>query len=156
MHFFFSKKRANVHILPLLSYNSDILSHLDANRLHFSEIDWRIQKFSSWSWETSFWLFPGYLVLEHIFSSKCFWETDKMKLDNFFLTFSKNVKLNSENLGYKHLSPTKTHWVMIKWIFTKIEVFNFFWKESSNGMYLGLCAHKYQPNWSSQKKDTHD
>ena len=36
---FFSKKRAKVHILPLLTYNSEILQDLDANRLHFSEID---------------------------------------------------------------------------------------------------------------------
>ena len=77
-------------------------------------------KNSSWSWKTSFWLFPGYLVPEHIFSSKCFWETDKVKLDNFILKFSENF--------------------MIQWIFRKIEVFNFFWKKSWN---FWLLSWKY-------------
>ena len=41
---------------------------------------------------TSLCLFPGYLAPQHIFSSKCFWETDKMKLDNFIFKYSENFQ----------------------------------------------------------------
>ena len=52
-------------------------------------------------------MLPSYLVPKHIFCSKCFRETNKIKLDNFILKLSENFKQNAQNLGYKHLNPTK-------------------------------------------------
>ena len=126
--FFFTKIGGKRSFPPFWPQRSEFLSDFDAYKLHFSEIAWRSQNSSSWSWATSFCLFPGFLVLEHIPFRKCFWETDKMKLDNFNINFFGNFKQFLKNLAYKRQNSTKTCWVMIKWIFEKIEVFNFFWK----------------------------
>ena len=132
MRFFFTKKARKRSLSRTLVQRSEFLSDFDAYRLHFSEIAWRSQKSWSWSWATSFCLFPGFLVPEHIPFRKCFWETDKMKFGNFSINCFGNFKQFLKKVAYWRPNPTKTRWLMIKWFFEKIEVFKFFWKKSWN------------------------
>ena len=138
-----------------MSYSSDFLSDFDAYRLHFSEIAWTFQKSWIWSWATSFCLFPGFLVPEHILFRKCFWETYKTKLGNSNINCFGNFKQFLKKVAYWRPNLTKTRWVMIKWIFEKIEVFKFFWKKSWKTRFSVPKGAKGTLLPQSWKKKTH-
>ena len=112
-----------------MSYSNEFLSDLNAYTLDFSEIAWSFQKFWSWSWATSFLKLLSNFTKSHIWKTKPWWATDKMKLSNFTFNFFAKFKQNAKKVGYKRPNPIKTRWDKIKWNFEKIEVFNFFWKK---------------------------
>ena len=53
-------------------------------------------------------LFPEIFFSDQISTTKCCWETNKMKSTNFNLNFFEKYKQNAKKVGYKRLNWIKT------------------------------------------------
>ena len=95
--------------------------------LLFLQITWNFQKNWSWILATSFCLFPGFLIPDHISFIKYFWPTNKM-IEVGQLQLQLFWKLEEIFEPYQCVNTIKIRRVMIKWIFEKIRIFNFFLK----------------------------
>ena len=71
-------------------------------------------------------LFPENFFSDQVSITKCCWETNKMKSANFNLKSFEKYKQNAKKVEYKRPNWIKTRCSMIKWIFQKLEVFEFF------------------------------